>query len=778
MLNKDIIKKLSAILAATMIASCGTVSFADNTPVQQTEQGENNGTDTENGGSETTPGEGTETTPGEDTEPEVITQDISISANYTHDEKAGTYTVIFTTLTELEDVKNFDFTIATSAEGASIKSADFSEALDGGNAAVTKKSTSAVFADGAETTAVSGKVVLCTLVIESTVAPASENIAITDFTILDKDGKAVTVNPQLTVSDEPIVPELSEEEQEVYDMIIALPSADTLSFYTDGENKTLADIEELSETISATIDAYKALDKDEKANVDETLTFYNKTAEGIDELNGLVSDMAVVYDVLVLALDLNELKEEDLLSYKFMPTIYDDVIAKEIDESKLTFTDGSALKTQYEQAKTDISTKKSAIDEAYNALGTTDVGYEKKVKLIDSQFEVIQTLTTDKYYHEYLNNLVVQADTLKEDLEDYPVETTKKAFIQSIDDCIDKIEIIKEGVSSLPEVEFPSRINRRYNYTITLTREKKKAIEADVKVLVYKEGEKEKEIDSKKVAFEEGETKLDIKISALMSKYPGDENVDIYVYYTVAGAEFLVDSDTVFCKTMPSSASGIPSGGSSGSSLSGNKVSGGTKFPTASDKDDDDNDRNNRDDEEEEVLFEDIDSDHWAYEAIEGLYYAGIINGMEEGIFDPSGRVTREQFCKMVVQLFEVYENETESNFVDVNPDAWYAPYICSAISAGYVQGQSDEYFGIGEHIMRQDMATILYRAIGEQNSRAVLDFSDVDDIASYAEDAVSELVGLEVINGYEDGTFKPRGTATRAEAAKMIWGIYNIINE
>ncbi|MEE1049644.1 MAG: hypothetical protein U0M60_19770, partial [Clostridia bacterium] len=96
MLNKDIIKKLSAILAATMIASCGTVSFADNTPVQQTEQGENNGTDTENGGSKTTPGEGTETTPGEDTEPEVITQDISISANYTHDEKAGTYTVIFT----------------------------------------------------------------------------------------------------------------------------------------------------------------------------------------------------------------------------------------------------------------------------------------------------------------------------------------------------------------------------------------------------------------------------------------------------------------------------------------------------------------------------------------------------------------------------------------------------------------------------------------------------------------------------------------------------------
>ena len=79
---------------------------------------------------------------------------------------------------------------------------------------------------------------------------------------------------------------------------------------------------------------------------------------------------------------------------------------------------------------------------------------------------------------------------------------------------------------------------------------------------------------------------------------------------------------------------------------------------------------------------------------------------------------------------------------------------------------------------MRQDMATILYRAIGEQNSRAVLDFTDTDNIAPYAEDAISELVGIGVLSGYEDGSFKPRGTATRAEAAKVIWGIYNIIND
>jgi hypothetical protein len=177
------------------------------------------------------------------------------------------------------------------------------------------------------------------------------------------------------------------------------------------------------------------------------------------------------------------------------------------------------------------------------------------------------------------------------------------------------------------------------------------------------------------------------------------------------------------------------------------------------------------------VVFTDITSYGWAKEAIEGLYYAGIVNGMEDGIYNPAGIVTREQFAKMVVQLFNVTTGHTQTNFVDVKADAWYAPYITAAMQAGYIQGQSNEYFGIGESIMRQDMATILYRALGDQNSKAVLSFTDIDNIAPYAEDAIAELVGLGILNGYEDGTFLPRGTATRAEAAKAIWGIYQILN-
>ena len=78
---------------------------------------------------------------------------------------------------------------------------------------------------------------------------------------------------------------------------------------------------------------------------------------------------------------------------------------------------------------------------------------------------------------------------------------------------------------------------------------------------------------------------------------------------------------------------------------------------------------------------------------------------------------------------------------------------------------------------MRQDMATYHFRALGSQGEGIDLYFTDKDSIASYAYDAISEFCGLGILNGYEDGTFNPRGTATRAEAAKVIWGVYELIN-
>lgn len=87
----------------------------------------------------------------------------------------------------------------------------------------------------------------------------------------------------------------------------------------------------------------------------------------------------------------------------------------------------------------------------------------------------------------------------------------------------------------------------------------------------------------------------------------------------------------------------------------------------------------------------------------------------------------------------------------------------------------SDEYFGIGENITRQDIAVIIMNVMNKKsiilpdvNEKA--DFLDNTQIASYANDAVEKLQKAGIINGYEDNTFRPDENATRAQAAVMIY--------
>ena len=52
----------------------------------------------------------------------------------------------------------------------------------------------------------------------------------------------------------------------------------------------------------------------------------------------------------------------------------------------------------------------------------------------------------------------------------------------------------------------------------------------------------------------------------------------------------------------------------------------------------------------------------------------------------------------------------------------------------------------------------------------AISNFTDAEDIADYAKEPINILYRLEIVNGYEDGSFKPNAPITRAEAAKMIY--------
>lgn len=175
-------------------------------------------------------------------------------------------------------------------------------------------------------------------------------------------------------------------------------------------------------------------------------------------------------------------------------------------------------------------------------------------------------------------------------------------------------------------------------------------------------------------------------------------------------------------------------------------------------------------------IFTDLENVEWAREAIVYLAELDIIHGDGNFKFNPENNITREEFTKMVVQAFAPNAEEAEIAFTDVLDSDWFAPYIKKAKGLGIVNGQSETMFGSGQNITRQDMAVIAYNAAAMYgisfNDESKTVFEDDESVAEYAKIAVYGLRNGGVLNGKENNAFCPLDNATRAEAAKIIYGL------
>ena len=168
--------------------------------------------------------------------------------------------------------------------------------------------------------------------------------------------------------------------------------------------------------------------------------------------------------------------------------------------------------------------------------------------------------------------------------------------------------------------------------------------------------------------------------------------------------------------------------------------------------------------------FNDLEAVEWAKESIYGLLNLGAISNAEK--FNPGNYVTREEFVKMLVMLTGGSDKSFDCSFSDVPKDNWAYSYIATAVKRGIITGISENEFGLGKMITRQDIAVIIYRSMEKSNEASELDFKDSNDISDYAKEAVSKIKQLGIINGTPEGMFLPKNSATRAEAAKMLYGL------
>ena len=172
-----------------------------------------------------------------------------------------------------------------------------------------------------------------------------------------------------------------------------------------------------------------------------------------------------------------------------------------------------------------------------------------------------------------------------------------------------------------------------------------------------------------------------------------------------------------------------------------------------------------------EETFSDIDNVAWAKDAILYLAEKGIVSGRGDKKFAPDELVTREEFVKMIVSAAGVYDENAKCDFSDVAEGSWYASYVASAVNNGLVSGQSETVFGVGKPITRQDVCVISAKLL-DVKADDVLSYDDADEISEYAKEGVMKLSSCGIVSGMGDNKFMPQMTCTRAQAAKIIYGI------
>lgn len=179
--------------------------------------------------------------------------------------------------------------------------------------------------------------------------------------------------------------------------------------------------------------------------------------------------------------------------------------------------------------------------------------------------------------------------------------------------------------------------------------------------------------------------------------------------------------------------------------------------------------------------FTDLDG-HWASDYVNTLCYMGVVSGSEnlkgELVYIPDDGLSREQFAKILVGYLgidiEKYA-QTPLEFEDTGEIAeWALPFVRAAVGEGLMRGKTTVYdtliFAPKDSITRQEAIFVLGALLPEtEDDETDAEFTDSDKIAPWADENLRRAYAQGLISGYDDGSVRPEGKITRAEAATLV---------
>jgi cell surface glycoprotein 1 len=123
--------------------------------------------------------------------------------------------------------------------------------------------------------------------------------------------------------------------------------------------------------------------------------------------------------------------------------------------------------------------------------------------------------------------------------------------------------------------------------------------------------------------------------------------------------------------------------------------------------------------------YTDVPADKWYNNAVSTLSNMGVISGYADGTFKPDAPISRAEFAKIAVSFSNVADLSYRGYFADVRESDWFSGFVAAAKDAGLIEGYNDGTFKPEKAITRAEVCTIVNRTLGRKPSASHMKISD-----------------------------------------------------
>lgn len=152
---------------------------------------------------------------------------------------------------------------------------------------------------------------------------------------------------------------------------------------------------------------------------------------------------------------------------------------------------------------------------------------------------------------------------------------------------------------------------------------------------------------------------------------------------------------------------------------------------------------------------------------LETTLHNAYLHGYGTGEFGPNRNMTRAEVAQMFYNLLRWKDVPVTVQFTDVPENAWYATAVNTLASLGVIEGIGADKYDPHRAISRAEFTAIATR-FAKANDIGEVSFADISEVEWFY-NAILTAANYGWINGYEDNTFKPHNTITRAEVTAVV---------